>query len=314
MLLSLFAGQAAVSGCPVERATALLDSRRAAEARELLQPCGDGEPSDARMAIALARVRLAFGDEKGAVRILERGQTALPRDAEIALWLARAYGQRAIRAPVFEQPSFAVKVRKSFERAVALDPENLEARSGLLEYLIRAPKVLGGNLERAREQAREIEKRDALKGVNAFGRIAEHEKHWVDADQIYGRAMQEFPNTDAPVLWRASLAAGLKNWDRAFDLLETWLESHPRDPRACYELGRIAATSGERLDRGEECLKAYLAQEAAPDDPSAAEAHLQLGGIYRKKRQPKRAREQYEEALRLDAGLTEARIALAGLR
>ncbi len=293
---------------------ALLDARKGAEARDLLQPCADQEGNDPGLSIALARIRLAFGDPRRAVRILERAEKAHPQNVDVVLWLARAYGDRAIRAPVFEQPSFAVRVRKSFERAVAIDPENLEARSGLLEYLIRAPKVLGGNADRAREQAREIERRDPLKGARAYGRIAEHEKRWAEADRAYARAMQEFPTSDEPVLWRATLASGQKNWERAFELLETWLTSHPRDPVACYELGRIAALSGQRLDRGEECLRFYTSREPGPDEPTLADAHFQLGNLYRKKKETAQAREQYGEALRLDPGLTEARVALAAVR
>jgi tetratricopeptide (TPR) repeat protein len=313
-LLARMQAGSASTDCPAERAMALLDARKAEEARELLAPCAEREPEDPVTAIALARVRLAFADEKGAVRLVERALQKHPRQAELALWLGRAYGQRAIRAPVFEQPSLATHVRKSFERAVALDPENLEARSGLLEYLIRAPKVLGGSPERARDQAEEIQKRDPLKGLHAFGRIAEQEKRWVDADQIYAKAIEEFPGASEPVIWRAALAARLKNWEKAFELLETRASASPGDPRACYEIGRIAAISGGHLDRGEECLKAYLANGPGPEDPPLAEAHLQLAGIYRKKKDPARAKQQYEEALRLDPGLTEARLGLARLR
>lgn len=304
----------ASTDCPAERAMALLDARRTAEARDLLAPCSEKEPADPITAVALARVRLAFADEKGAVRLLERALQKHPRQADLALWLGRAYGQRAIRAPVFEQPSLATRVRKSFELAVELDPENLEARSGLLEYLIRAPKVLGGSPEKAREQAREIEKRDPLKGLHALGRIAEHEKRWVDADQIYAKAIEEFPRASEPVIWRAALAAHLKNWEKAFELLEARVSASPRDLRACYEVGRIAAISGQRLDRGEECLKEYLAGEPGADEPHPADAHLHLAEIYRRKKDRSRARQQYEEALRLDPSLTEARLGLARLR
>jgi tetratricopeptide (TPR) repeat protein len=302
------------SPCPVERAMTLLDARRYGEARAVLEPCAGEEAADARLAIALARVRLAFRDEKGAVRLLEHAQRREPGNSEIALWLGRAYGQRTIHATVFEQPSLAVRVRKSFERAVALDPDSLEARFGLLEYLLRAPNVLGGSPEKAREQAREIQRRDALQGVRGFGRIAEQEQRWVDADEVYERGMRDFPGAEGPVLWRSALAARLKNWDRAFDLLEAWVSTHPRDPRACYEIGRVAAASGQRLDRGEERLKSYLERGPGADDPPLADAHLRLGQLYQKKGERALARGEYEEALRLDPGLTEARTALARLR
>ena len=315
-MLTLLSSQGLASppDCPVDQALALIASRRATEARELLQPCASVHAGDAPVAIAYAQVLLALRDEKGAVRALERAAAAHPSDSELQLWLGRAYGQRAMHAAVFEQPSLAVKVRKAFERAVALDPENLEARSGLLEYLVRAPSVLGGSYPKARDQAEEIEKRDPVKGARAFGRVAEQEKRWVEADQIYQRAAAEFPDRPEPVLWRAVLAANLRNFSKAFDLLETLVARQPREWLALYEIGRTSGLSGEKLDRGEEALKLYLGHDPGPDDPSFAQAHLRLADVYQKKGDRSRAREEYAEALRLDPGLTEARAALAKRR
>lgn len=313
-LLSLARAPEGTAPCPVEKAMALIEAHRAADARALLEPCVAVEPGDAGVAIVLAQALLATRDEKEAVKVLERAEQRQPRNAELALWLGRAYGQRAMHASVFEQPSLATRVRKSFERAVVLDPENLEARSGLLEYYLRAPNVLGGSPARAREQAEEIGKRNPLKGVRAEGRIAEHEKRWVQADQIYENGVRDFPGRIEPILWRAALAARLHDWNRAFDLLERALAERPEDSRICFELGSVAAASGQRLERGEECLKRYLAREPGPEDPPLAEAHVRLAEIYEKRRDRGLARQQYGEALRLDPGLSQARAALARLR
>ena len=300
--------------CPVDPAIILIEAHRASEAKALLDPCIAADPEEPRAAIAYSRSLLDLREEKGAVRTLERAAGAHPQNAELQLWLGRAYGQRAIHATVFEQPSLATRVRKAFERASALDPENLEARWALVQYYLRAPNVLGGSPAKAREEAREIEKRDALRGVRAWGRIAEHEKRWVDADQIYEKATRDFPAASEPVVWRAALAARLKSWERAFDVLERRLADRPDDASAAFELGRIAATSGQRLDRGEECLRRYLAREPGPEDPPASEAHLHLGEIYEKKRDREAARQEYGEALRLNPSETEARAGLARLR
>jgi tetratricopeptide (TPR) repeat protein len=304
----------AASPCSVDPAITLIEAHRATEAKALLEPCMAADPGEPRAAIAYARALLDLRDEKGAVQTLERAAGTHPQNVELQLWLGRAYGQRAIHASVFEQPSLAARTRKAFERASTLDPENLEARWALVQYYLRAPNVLGGSPAKAREEAREIEKRDALRGVRAWGRIAEHEKRWVEADQIYEKATRDFPAASEPVVWRAALAARLKSWDRAFDVLERRLADQPDDVTASFELGRVAAASGQRLDRGEECLRRYLAGEPGSEDPPASEAHRHLGEIYEKKRDREAARQEYAEALRLNPMEADARAALARLR
>jgi Tfp pilus assembly protein PilF len=72
----------------------------------------------------------------------------------------------------------------------------------------------------------------------------------------------------------------------------------------------VAASSGLRLDRGEEHQKRYLEHSPAGDEPSLASAHLQLGLIYERKKDRALARREYAAALELDPTLTQARQAL----
>jgi len=83
------------------------------------------------------------------------------QNSDYHLWLGRAYGEKARRASVLQQPVLAIKVKEYFEKAVALNPDNLAARSDLREYYLEAPIILGGSQEKAREQAEEIRKREA---------------------------------------------------------------------------------------------------------------------------------------------------------
>ncbi|MBI3249777.1 MAG: tetratricopeptide repeat protein [Deltaproteobacteria bacterium] len=80
-------------------------------------------------------------------------------NSDFHLWLGRAYGHQALRSNVLVQPFLALKVKKHFERAVALNPDNLAARADLQEYYEKAPSFLGGSTDKARQQAEEIAKR-----------------------------------------------------------------------------------------------------------------------------------------------------------
>jgi tetratricopeptide (TPR) repeat protein len=231
-------------------------------------------------------------------------------NAEYHLWLGRAYGSAAMRASVLKQPALARKVKKEFERASQLDPDNLEARFGLIEYYSRAPGVMGGSRKKAEEQAREIRKRSVLEGYRAFGRLAEHGKDFDQAFREYGRAAAEFPDQAGPSYWIGALHARNKEYAKAFDVYEKLLEKDPRPMAACYEIGRVAVLSGQRLERGEECLKLYLQHDPLPDEPTLASAHYRLGLLYEKKGSRDLARREYSAALALEPSHPEAREAL----
>ena len=49
-----------------------------------------------------------------------------------------------------------------FEKAVKLDPNYIDARFGLMEFYLMAPRLMGGGADKAREQAVEIRKRDVV--------------------------------------------------------------------------------------------------------------------------------------------------------
>jgi tetratricopeptide (TPR) repeat protein len=88
-------------------------------------------------------------------------------NSDYHLWLGRAYGERAQHA---EGDAFflARKVKKQLETAVALNPDNLYARSDLLDYYLQAPPLVGGDAAKARTQAQEITKRNAEEGRKAW--------------------------------------------------------------------------------------------------------------------------------------------------
>jgi hypothetical protein len=88
--------------------------------------------------------------------------------AEYYLWLGRAYGYQAQRAAAGEQFFLARKVRKCFEKAVAVDPDLLAARLDLFSFYLQAPSLVGGSIAKAKIQAAEIARRDAAQGKVAW--------------------------------------------------------------------------------------------------------------------------------------------------
>jgi tetratricopeptide (TPR) repeat protein len=307
---ALAAAPLGARGSKSDEGVRLFDARRLAEARSVLEEAVAEDSGDARAASYFGRVLLAEGEVDRATEWMSKSVALEESNAEYHLWLGRAYGSAAMRANVLKQPGLARKVKKEFERASQLDPDNLEARFGLIEYYLRAPGVMGGSRKKAEEQAREIRKRNALEGYRAFGRLAEHGKDFDQALREYGRAAAEFPDQAGPSYWIGALHARNKEYAKAFEVYEKLLERDPRPMAACYEIGRVAALSGQRLERGEECLKLYLQHDPQPDEPTLASAHYRLGLLFEKKGSRDLARREYSAALALEPAHPEAREAL----
>ncbi len=138
------------------------------------------------------------------------------------------YGAKAQGAIIFRKPGYARRTRKAFENAVRLDPDHLAARTKLVEYHLYAPGILGGNTDKAREQADEIKSLNPTEGHLVWGLIHLREKRrielkspilprssprpttrvlffgWrLEAIQVFETYLQSFPN-ESPVLRRLS--------------------------------------------------------------------------------------------------------------
>ncbi len=234
-------------------------------------------------------------------------------NSDYHLWLGRAYGIKAQRAGLLKKASAAKNVKKSFERAVELNPENIDARFGLLQFYQMAPGIMGGSKDKAKEQAEEIKKRNEHQGHLAFGLIFMVNKEYDRAETEYQAAIRANPDDFQGHYQLGYLYARQKEFDKATVLFENLLKSHPEQVVSYFHLGRLAVMSGKNLDKGEENLKKYLQTKPSDERPSFAFAHLLLGHIYRMKDDMEMAKVEYEKSLELNPDFKQAKKALKDL-
>jgi cytochrome c-type biogenesis protein CcmH/NrfG len=157
----------------LEDGLALFEQQRWAEAQQFFSGLLSRHPTDARAHFYLGRIAFGQQDYDTAVVRFETAVGLQQHNASFHLWLGRAYGRQAQHAFVWQQLWLARKVRQQFETAVALDPDSVAARWDLMEYYLKAPGFLGGSRDKAKTQAREIQRRDAAEGKKAWRLIAE---------------------------------------------------------------------------------------------------------------------------------------------
>ena len=278
----------------------LFDAGKFKEAKTVFEPALKTNARDAAAAFYLGRIAMEERRNDRAADYFETATKLDPKNSTYYLWLGRAYGREAQNANVLRQPGLARKTRGAWERAIELDPDNLDARSDLIQYYVQAPGFLGGSTSKALEQAEEIRKRNALRGYLELGALYERDKRSADAEKAYLAAAKEKSDRHVGEYRLGVFYQSTGAYEKAFELFESMIAANPSEVGALFQIGKTGALSGQRLERAAEALEAYLQTTPGRNDPSLAAAHWRLGMVHEKRQDRQRAKTEYESALRLD--------------
>jgi tetratricopeptide (TPR) repeat protein len=282
-----------------------------AEFRESLKR----NPGDAGAMYNLGRVALLEGKSGEAVELLERAVKLDGRQASYHLWLGNALGLEAQRASKVRQPFLARRIKSAFEKTVELDPANVAAREGLMQFYSIAPGVMGGSEAKAREQVTEIKRLNPMRGHFGEATLALRAKDTVSAERSLRAALAAAPDSASAYHALGSFYQRWGRWDDALAVYDRLLARKPGDLTAQYQIGRLGALSGQHLERAERAIRGWIATPP-PDAPVSqrAGAHLRLGQIYQQMSRREEARREYQTALRIDPSHREAREALKAVQ
>jgi len=303
----------AQSASPSQQAVTLFKHGDYAAAKAVLSA---GRDADAQALYYLGRIAVVEDRAADAVGFFERAIRADGGSSEYHEWLGVALGLQARESGRFRQALLAKRAKGEFERAVALDPKNVGAREGLVQFYSIAPALVGGSIPRAREHAAHIARHNPMRGRLANGLISEREKDFAAAEREYRAAGTMSPDSAAPLLALGALYQRMEKWSAAFDAYERALAlptiEFPEALSAYYQFGRTAAISGERLDDAERALKRWM--ERAPpgtSDRRLARTRSRLGMVYARQGRTALARAEFEAALRMNPRDADARQGLA---
>ncbi|NNK31905.1 MAG: tetratricopeptide repeat protein [Xanthomonadales bacterium] len=227
--------------------------------------------------------------------------------------LGEAYGSATQELSFFKQMRLAGKIRDAFERAVELDPENIDARAGLATYYINAPGVAGGSEEKALEQAEEIARRDPYRGHMIRAAVFQSRNDEEAVEREYRAAIEASPDQASAYQALGIFLTSKERFKEAIEVYDRALEHVPDAMGVTYQLGRTASISGQFLERGEAAFIRYLEYQPTPDEPGLDWAHYRLGLIHQLQGRTEDARAQFEQALQLNPDHEEARKALKKL-
>ncbi len=216
------------------------------------------------------------GDFKKATETLEKAVAAQPGDSDTFLWLGRAYGRRAETSSPFTAMGNASKARQNFEKAVELDPKNLEAINDLFEYYLEAPGFLGGGVDKASALAERISALDRAEGYYAQAKIAEKRKEWGSAEDQLRRAVDVAPQQVGRLIDLARFLAKQGRFQESEQSFERAAKIAPNSPKLLYARADTYIRNGRNLDQAKKLLEQYLRAELTPDDPPRSQAEKLL--------------------------------------
>ncbi|MBL7996584.1 tetratricopeptide repeat protein [bacterium] len=257
----------------IEQAKILFEQRKYNKVKEMLTPVGEKDPDFAAAQYYLGRIALDEKENSDAIDFFEEAVNANDKVADYHHWLGNAYRNKALTSNPLVGAMLAPKIRKAWEKAAALDAKNIDARISLIGYYTEAPGFMGGSTDKAKEAANQLIKLDPAIGHREMGEIYMVEK----------------------------------NYEKALVLFEEALKESPEDYVSNYHYGKASALSGQSLERGEECLKKYLAHTPQSGEPSHAGANMRLAQIKEKMGDKADAKKLYRIALELDNSLKEAK-------
>jgi len=289
----------------------LMRAGRADEALRALNVQIQENPRDAAAYNLLSRTYYQLELWDTAILMAEKSIALDPRNSIYHQWLGRAAGRKAEVSNPFTAFNLARKVRAEFERAVAFDGDNISARSDLSEYYLEAPGFLGGDKNKARQQADAIAPHDPALARYIIARV-EEKKHTGRAEEEYKKAIEASTN-DAARYW-IELASYYRRSGRLPEMESAILQSlaatrHKAVPE--FDGASMLRDAGRNFPGAIQMLRSYLAGDPVSEDAPAFQAHYLLGQIFEKQGDRRSAQEQYRAAMELASQFRPARDALA---
>ncbi|HJX83591.1 MAG TPA: tetratricopeptide repeat protein [Candidatus Angelobacter sp.] len=293
-------------------AARLIQTGRPDEALAALQLRMQANPADAQAYNLMCRAYFQMDRWDDAIHAGEKSVSLKPDNSEYHQWLGRSYGRKAEAAGPVGALVLVRKLKNEFERAVALDAENLSARADLSEFYTEAPALMGGDKTKARQLAAYVAQRNPAMGHLMLARIEEkHDKATAEAE--FKAAIRE--NSKRAESW-TDLAAFYRRTGR-LDEMQSAVDQGVTAPQhegvVLFNAGSLLLAAGRNFPVAVQTLRAYLSLPAdrLSEEGPTFETHYLLGLLLEKQGNNQAAAGEYRAALSRASEYKPAQDALA---
>ena len=248
---------------------------------------------------------------------LEKAQTQVDSNqnsAEAYYWLGAANGRLAQTSSIFSKLGYAKAVRKAFERAAELDPKQIEARMGLIQFHLQAPGLAGGDENLVPGLVQQITAVDVGAGYRAQAIVKQIGDDPAGAQMLYRKALAHNPADIDALSVMVGLLSAEKKVAEAETLVLAALAKEPGNLKIQYQKAKCAALGGADLAGALTIVDTILAAKPAVEGLSIAGVHWRRGQILARLGRKAEAIQALERSQALDASIKEVKAELALMR
>ena len=300
----------------LEEARSLVDGRQYGEARKLLEETVTDPAREAQSLVLLTEICNALETYEEGIGYGERAVELRPESSEAYFQYAVALRLRLTKGSKLKAMFRVGGYKDALNKAMELDPKNVDAREEEIGFLMQAPGIAGGDKEKAKQRIEDLKQIDPRRGRRLESNILADEDKVEESIEILQALVEE----DAEDVWSRQILAyrlqGAKRYREADAHFSRLLEES--DPEisfgARYQLARSKVLGEYEQERAIELLREYI--ETVPDLaslPGKSPAYWRLGMAQQQLDRMADAREAFEQALALDGSNKEAKKALRAL-
>jgi len=276
---------------------AFYESKQFRLAKKSFTAIDDESNEYAKAQFYLGRIAFDENEYKEAIAYFEEASESDNSNSEYFTWLGNAYGMRVDEVNKLKQGVIAPRIKSNYEKAVALDPKNLDAQWGLIEYYTQAPSFMGGSFEKALSTSNTIAAFNPKEGFRAKYTIYQRQGE----NTLALENLEELAALDSTYRFSLGLFYHVvERYESAYELFQRLQIEEPENTAVLYQIGRTSALSGKHLNEGIDALKTYLNTPLIEGTPSYAAAKMRLGMIYEKSGDFEKAQNYYTMSLKDD--------------
>jgi tetratricopeptide (TPR) repeat protein len=311
MIVALSVAWTPVAAGTLDTAGKLVEQGKYEEAKRILEVAVDNPAAEADRLLSLTRVCNELEDFTCGVRYGEQAVQTSSDSSSAHYLYAQALRIKMSKVSKVKAMFSLGAYKKHLNRALELEPQNLDAREEEIGYLANAPSIAGGDLKKARQRVEELESLDRHRALRM-------------------QVMIEFKDENEPAAvaaMREILESHPDDFDTRFNLAfwyqrnEHWADADEQFTRlvahessrialnALYQRARTRVLGEYEQEQAVLLLTEYL--ERLPEQPQGVpgrtSAYWRLGNAYEQLERRADARQAYERALALDSKNVEAK-------
>jgi tetratricopeptide (TPR) repeat protein len=297
------------------QALSLYNSKKHDQAFAAFNLVKKGDPNYAESRYYMGMISTQKKDLSEAEEYLGQALSVNNEVAKYHLAMVNIYGQQVASAGTLKQATYASRIKTHMEEAARLDPGDINTRFMLIAFYSRAPKMMGGDMEKAKLAANQVLKVNRAEGFRALATVAIAQEKFPEAETNYKSALAASPDSLKYYTGLGNFYQSRSQYDNALAVYEQAIKKFPSNRNLLMQAGRVASLSGTKnSETGLKYLNAYVKSAQDKKDRNLANAYYYMGLIEKDKKNIPSARTHFAAALEINPSHQQSQKALDDLK